>query len=147
MSDTNERIAKFAEIMNGNAHSELVTDIMVNNLAELGFFTAPASTKYHGAVEGGLFEHSLAVTEALVNLTDKLGLEWQLKRSPYMSVCITIFASAICTHQKGKTATVRRYTSTITILYLTGMVKSLLLYYKEYLQNAVAVYTRSPTRK
>lgn len=37
----------------------------INNLLEYmdkaGFYTAPASTKYHGAVEGGLAEHSINV--------------------------------------------------------------------------------------
>lgn len=32
------------------------------------FFTAPASTKYHGAYEGGLLEHSLNVFEELQRL-------------------------------------------------------------------------------
>ena len=30
-----------------------------DTLDYLGFFDAPASTKYHGAFEGGLFDHSL----------------------------------------------------------------------------------------
>lgn len=54
------------------------------DLDRLGFFTAPASTKYHGAYEGGLFDHSLETTKELVELTEKLGLEWQHKRSPYV---------------------------------------------------------------
>lgn len=37
----------------------------INNLLEYmdnaGFYTAPASTKYHGAVEGGLADHSINV--------------------------------------------------------------------------------------
>lgn len=32
-------------------------------LDDMGFFDAPASTKYHGNYAGGLFDHSLAVTE------------------------------------------------------------------------------------
>lgn len=32
---------------------------------ETDFFTAPASTKYHGAYEGGLLQHSINVYEAL----------------------------------------------------------------------------------
>ncbi len=35
---------------------------------ECDFFTAPASTKYHGAYEGGLCEHSLDVYEMAVRL-------------------------------------------------------------------------------
>lgn len=50
----------------------------------LGFFDAPASTKYHGAYDGGLFDHSLAVANALVELTEKLGLQWERPESPYI---------------------------------------------------------------
>lgn len=53
-------------------------------LNKLGFFTAPASTKYHGAYEGGLFDHSLETTKALVELTEKLGLKWERPESPYI---------------------------------------------------------------
>ena len=53
-------------------------------LEENGFFTAPASTKYHGAYEGGLFDHSLAVTNALVDLTAKNQLIWSRPDSPYI---------------------------------------------------------------
>ena len=37
-------------------------------LLESDFFTAPASTKYHGAHEGGLVEHSLHVYNRLRRL-------------------------------------------------------------------------------
>lgn len=53
-------------------------------LAVRGFFKAPASTKYHGSHEGGLFEHSLAVMEQLVDLTKRNHLEWQRPESPYI---------------------------------------------------------------
>ena len=45
-------------------------------LDDMGFFTAPASTKYHGAFTGGLAEHSYQVYLELRHLTDKLGLKW-----------------------------------------------------------------------
>lgn len=48
------------------------------------FLTAPASTKYHGACEGGLYMHSVAVADTLVDFTKKLGLPWQKERSPYI---------------------------------------------------------------
>lgn len=57
---------------------------LVEALEAEGFFKAPASTKYHGNYEGGLFDHSLKVTETLVELTDKLGLEWHRPESPYI---------------------------------------------------------------
>lgn len=73
------RIAEFRAIMS-NAVSRNITD----QLDKMGFFTAPASTKYHGAYSGGLFDHSITVAKQLVNLTDKLGLEWQNPSSPYV---------------------------------------------------------------
>ena len=48
----------------------------------LGFFTDPASTKYHGSYEGGLFDHSLQVASELYKLTDKLDLKWERACSP-----------------------------------------------------------------
>lgn len=53
-------------------------------LLDQDFFTAPASTKYHGAYEGGLFDHSYTVAKTLVELTDKLGLTWSRPESPYI---------------------------------------------------------------
>lgn len=49
-----------------------------------GFFHAPASTKYHGAYEGGLFDHSLMVTNSLVELSAKNELKWQRAESPFI---------------------------------------------------------------
>jgi hypothetical protein len=75
-----ERINKYKKFM-----GEILTqDVFIEKLDELGFFTAPASTKYHGAYEGGLFDHSLATAEALVELTEKLGLEWERQSSPWI---------------------------------------------------------------
>ena len=48
------------------------------------FFTAPASTKYHGAYEGGLFDHSMNVTRALKQFTRDSHLHWERKESPYI---------------------------------------------------------------
>ena len=49
-----------------------------------GFFRAPASTKYHGAYEGGLFDHSLIVMNSLVKLSAKNELRWQRAESPFI---------------------------------------------------------------
>lgn len=59
------------------------TDLL-KSLEDLGFFVAPASTKYHGSYAGGLFDHSFAVTEALLDLTKKLNLTWSREESPYI---------------------------------------------------------------
>lgn len=55
---------------------------LMTALDQIGFFTAPASTRFHGCYEGGLFDHSLEVGRQLVNMTEKLGLEWADERSP-----------------------------------------------------------------
>jgi len=55
-----------------------------SDLNDMGFFTAPASTKYHGAYEGGLFDHSIEVANQLVGLTNRLGLTWERPDSPYI---------------------------------------------------------------
>ena len=47
---------------------------LINN----NFFKAPASTKYHGSYEGGLFDHSRNVARTLIDMN----LEWQRPESP-----------------------------------------------------------------
>lgn len=58
---------------------EELTKYMINN----GFCSAPASTKYHGNYEGGLFDHSLAVASKLIDFTEGLGLKWEKPTSPF----------------------------------------------------------------
>ena len=48
------------------------------------YFTAPASTCFHGCEVGGLYTHSYNVAALLVEWTDRLGLVWQDRRSPYV---------------------------------------------------------------
>ena len=79
---TEERIETFktlCEKMNFELTERFETWLKENN-----FFTAPASTKYHGAYDGGLFDHSLAVTKRLIKLTVDNKLEWQRKESPFI---------------------------------------------------------------
>ena len=74
----NERIQK----LNG---LNIVTGDQIYQLNCMGFFTAPASTKYHGNYEGGLFDHSYEVATALVSLTVNLGLKWgRGEKSPWL---------------------------------------------------------------
>lgn len=40
-------------------------------LESTDFFTAPASSRFHAAYEGGLFDHSINVADALITLTTK----------------------------------------------------------------------------
>lgn len=55
-----------------------------NYLKTTDFYKAPASTKYHGAYEGGLWQHSQAVANTLMNITEGMHLEWQHWRSPIL---------------------------------------------------------------
>lgn len=55
---------------------EIFDDVQILALDEMDFFTAPASTKYHGNYEGGLFDHSWETAKALAVMTEKLGLMW-----------------------------------------------------------------------
>lgn len=73
-----ERLERYKEYMRGR------NGIPASALDKLGYFDAPASTKHHGCKEGDLFEHSMAVTEELVCITEKLGLTWANPNSPYI---------------------------------------------------------------
>ena len=53
-------------------------------VGESDYFKAPASTKYHGNYEGGLFDHSFIVMNVLVDLTKQNNLVWQREESPYI---------------------------------------------------------------
>lgn len=48
---------------------------LIQKLETSDFFSAPASTRYHGAYVGGLVEHSLNVYYNLLNLIDMKGLK------------------------------------------------------------------------
>lgn len=74
----NSKIREYCKIM------PVSTRLTLEDLDKLGFLTAPASTKYHGAYEGGLFDHSLATAKSLVELTEKFGLKWERPESPYI---------------------------------------------------------------
>lgn len=59
---------EFIEIFKENIHREGADKLLDYLLSPSSdFFTAPASTRYHGAYEGGLVEHSVNVYECLVD--------------------------------------------------------------------------------
>ena len=76
--DREQQYLKFME--NVPLHLRLT----LGEINKLGFFTAPASTKYHGAYEGGLFDHSFLTAKTLVELTENNGLKWERPESPYI---------------------------------------------------------------
>ena len=74
-----DRIYEFDRIMENRIPDEFRTWLIDN-----GFFRQAASTKFHGCYEGGLYDHSAAVTRNLLMLTDKLNLSWRREMSPYI---------------------------------------------------------------
>lgn len=72
------------DLMMATNLSEIVKEDFLKWLAESGFFTAPASTKYHGNYEGGLFDHSFMVMNLLVELSAANGLKWKRPASPFL---------------------------------------------------------------
>lgn len=84
MSKTkDDRLLEFMDFMEP-VRDYIEVNQMVDDLDNMGFFTAPASTKYHGAYEGGLFDHSIEVARQLVLLTEALDLKWDNPYSPYI---------------------------------------------------------------
>lgn len=77
MTNEAKRLNDFTKYMTG-----IVTPDFTDWLTDNGFFTAPASTKYHGAYEGGLYDHSKAVAMTLSDLTGRLSLRWERPESP-----------------------------------------------------------------
>ena len=83
MKSKTSRITTFKNMLN-SIFTENEIETLVLELDKMDFFTAPASTRYHGNYEGGLFDHSFEVTIALLDFTEKLGLTWQRSASPYI---------------------------------------------------------------
>lgn len=72
-----ERIKAFIEASRDAYPTDFTGKFMAEQLDDLGYFDAPASTKYHGAYPGGLFDHSLNVYNALKELTKTQNLTWK----------------------------------------------------------------------
>lgn len=60
---------EFKSIVNAKISRDGIENLM-RWLEGTDFFTAPASTRFHGSYEGGLVEHSLAVYKRMVQFAD-----------------------------------------------------------------------------
>lgn len=69
---------KFLQIYNENIKRE-GADKLLEFLEKSDFFTAPASTRFHGAYEGGLLRHSLNVYECLTAYLERERVREQYK--------------------------------------------------------------------
>lgn len=82
-----DRIKDFAslwETIGGDDSLIVRNSALMAYLNDGGFFTVPASTKYHGAYEGGLYDHSATVARRLIELTENNGLKWKRNESPFI---------------------------------------------------------------
>lgn len=68
-TDINKNKANFVALVNAYVHREGI-DSLMQFLEESDFYTAPASTRFHGAFDGGLCTHSIAVGKQLMTLAD-----------------------------------------------------------------------------
>lgn len=69
-----DKKAQFLEIFNTHITRDGKDDLL-DWLNHSDFFTAPASTRFHGNHEGGLLEHSINVYNSLVSLLENTGLK------------------------------------------------------------------------
>ena len=79
----------FVEILFGTNRKGI--ENVLSKLEELGFFEAPASTKFHLSSKGGLMQHSLNVYEAALLLRDQV-----IQRKPELKAEIPLDSVEIC---------------------------------------------------
>lgn len=66
-------------------------DRVISKLEELGFFEAPASSRFHLSCKGGLAEHSMNVYEAAVMLREQI-----IRMKPELEAQLPLESVAIC---------------------------------------------------
>ena len=73
-------------------------DELMDFIEASDFYTAPASTRFHGAKEGGLLEHSLHVYECLMGKKNSTGTIWNemLKDIPDESIAVAALLHDLC---------------------------------------------------
>ncbi len=86
---------RFLEIYNEKITREGADKLLDFLLNGSDFFTAPASTRYHGAHEGGLVEHSLNVYDCLKDMADRLKERYGIEY-PDESIAIAGLLHDIC---------------------------------------------------
>lgn len=82
---------EFIKIFKQNVKRE-GADALLNWLMSSDFFSAPASSKFHSAYEGGLCDHSLNVYKRFIkNLQTEYGDNWQEQISLESATLISLF--------------------------------------------------------
>ena len=80
----------FIEILSGTGRKGM--EQVLAKLGELGFFEAPASTRFHLSCKGGLLQHSMNVHDAAMLLREQA-----LKARPELEEQLPLDSVAICT--------------------------------------------------
>lgn len=70
MATENKYKSEFIEILKETGRENI--DYVIEDLEDLGFFEAPASSKNHFNFEGGLVEHSLNVYKIAIMLKEQI---------------------------------------------------------------------------
>lgn len=85
-------IKDFKTIVAANIQRDGIDNLMEWVENETDFFTAPASTRYHGSYAGGLLEHSLNVYNRLVfEMNTVIGKGWEEIYSPETIAIVALF--------------------------------------------------------
>lgn len=63
---------------------DLQSEELLKYLTDSAYFTAPSACGKHGAWIGGNFDHSMKVTEYLLQFTKDENLTWEREESPYI---------------------------------------------------------------
>lgn len=95
MNEENDKI-RFREVLLSTQRKGMET--VLDNLEKLGFFEAPASTKFHGSMPGGLLKHSLGVyDEALALREVQIRMKPEMEESlPLDSIAVAALLHDVC---------------------------------------------------
>lgn len=92
----NDKQAKFKELLLSTKREGMAN--IIESLEKLGFFKAPASTKFHLNYEGGLLEHSMNVCDMALELRELMLRKREDLRDelPKESVIIAALLHDVC---------------------------------------------------
>ena len=71
-------------------------DKLIEYLDSVDYFTAPASTKFHGSYEGGLAEHSVNVLDCMLSVDKMLNEVYGMPKSDENSIIIVALLHDLC---------------------------------------------------
>lgn len=83
---------EFIELLKSTEREDI--DYVIEDIDKLGFFDAPASTRFHLNYEGGLAEHSLNVCKVALRLREQM-IEMDKKIEPHLRKDSVIIASLL----------------------------------------------------